>query len=328
MLIVVGIVLNGHSEYATVNLVFKKYLTEPTDLEAVTSAGSLTALQSLKEWNMQRIGLIHPGAMGASVGAAARGDARTVLWASHGRSESTCDRARRAQLEDAGTVPELVKASDIVLSVCPPHAAQDVADEVSQLGFSGLYVDCNAISPDRTRTIQKIVESAGADYVDGGIIGGPAWTREGGTCLYLSGLRAEEVAACFTGSPLEAPVISDRIGAASAIKMGYAAYTKGTTALLTAILGVVEKEGVRADLARQWGDTFTDQTVQRVRANTAKAWRFVGEMHEIAATFKGAGLPGGFHQAAAEVYERLAVFKDSDQPPTIESILKTLLEGD
>ncbi len=276
---------------------------------------------------MQRIGLIHPGAMGASVGAAASRN-HTVLWASQGRSESTGVRARKANLEDVGTVAELVKASAIVLSVCPPHAAEDLANEVVQLGFTGLYVDGNAISPDRTRIIQKIVESAGADYVDGGIIGGPAWSEEAGTHLYLSGPRAEEVAACFAGSPLQTPVISDLIGAASALKMGYAAYTKGSTALLTSILGMVEKEGVRADLAGQWGDTFTEQTVRRVCANTAKAWRFVGEMHEIAATFRGAGLPGGFHQAAAEVYERLAGFKDHDEPPAIETVLDVLLNGE
>jgi len=266
--------------------------------------------------------------MGASVGAAARSNHHTVLWASTGRSASTAKRARRANLEDAGTVPDLVNASEIVLSVCPPEAAEDVAREVTQLGFSGVYAECNAISPDRTRAIQRIVETSGAHYVDGGIIGGPAWTREGRTHLYLSGPRAEEVAICFAGSPLEAHVISERIGAASAIKMGYAAYTKGTTALLTAILGVVEKEGVRADLARQWGDTFTQQTVRRVCANTAKAWRFVAEMHEIAATFRGAGLPGGFHQAAAEVFERLAAFKDQAEPPAIESVLEALLKGD
>ena len=277
---------------------------------------------------MPRIGLIHPGAMGASVGAAASGNGHTVLWASTGRSASTYQRAQRARLDDVGTVAELVKTSDIVLSVCPPHAAQDVAREVTQLGFAGLYVDCNAISPDRTRAIQRIVEASGADYVDGGIIGGPAWTPEAGTRLYLSGPRAEEVAACFTGSPLETPVISDRIGAASAIKMGYAAYTKGTTALLTAILGMVEREGVRANLADQWGEAFAQQTVRRVCSNTAKAWRFVGEMHEIAATFRGAGLPGGFHQAAAEVYERLAVFKDHTEPPPIESVLEALLKGE
>jgi 3-hydroxyisobutyrate dehydrogenase-like beta-hydroxyacid dehydrogenase len=274
---------------------------------------------------MPCIGLIHPGAMGASVGAAATSNAHTVLWASHGRSPDTHGRALRAKLTDVGSVSALVKASDIVLSVCPPHAAQDVAHDVAQLGFSGVYVDCNAISPERTRMIQRIVEKAGAHYVDGGIIGGPAWKRDAGTHLYLSGARAKEVAACFDDSPLQTPVISERIGAASAVKMGYAAYTKGTTALLTAILGMVEKEGVRAELAQQWGDSFTEQTVRRVCANTAKAWRFVGEMHEIAATFREAGLPGGFHDAAAEVFERLAAFKDQTEPPALESVLEVLL---
>ena len=274
---------------------------------------------------MPCIGLIHPGAMGASVGAAATSNGHTVLWASHGRSQDTHGRAKRAKLTDIGSVSALVKASDIVLSVCPPHAAQDVAHDVAQLGFSGVYVDCNAISPERTRAIQRIVEKAGAHYVDGGIIGGPAWKRDAGTHLYLSGVRAKEVAACFDSSPLQTPVISERIGAASAVKMGYAAYTKGTTALLTAILGMVEKEGVREELAQQWGDSFTEQTVRRVCANTAKAWRFVGEMHEIAATFREAGLPGGFHDAAAEVFERLAAFKDQTEPPAIESVLEVLL---
>src|SRR5262245_25349941 len=275
---------------------------------------------------MTCIGLMHPGAMGASVGAAIRSNGHTVLWASAGRTASTWARARRANLDDAGTVPALVKASDIVLSVCPPHAAEEVAHEVAQRGFTGGSAERKAISSDRTRAIQHIIEDAGAHYVDGGIVGGPAWTREAKTRLYLSGPRAAEVAACFAGSPLEAPVISECIGAASALKMGYAAYTKGTTALLTAILGMVEKEGVRADLAWQWGDAFTTQTVRRVCSNTAKAWRFVGEMHEIAATFREAGLPGGFHQAAAEVFERLEAFKDHDEPPPIESVLEALLK--
>ena len=277
---------------------------------------------------MKRIGLIHPGAMGASVGAAVRSNQHTVLWASSGRSQDTVERAKRANLEDVGTVSALVGASDIVLSVCPPSAAADVAREVLELGFTGIYVDCNAISPDRTRAIQQIVERAGAEYVDGGIVGGPAWTREAGTNLYLSGPRAQEVADCFADSPLGTPVVSDRIGAASAVKMGYAAYTKGTTALLTAILGMVEKEGVRANLANQWGETFTAQTYRRVCANTAKAWRFEGEMYEIADTFRGAGLPGDFHQAAAQVFKRLSGFKDASEPPSIEAVLEMLLNGE
>ncbi|MGE3536044.1 MAG: DUF1932 domain-containing protein [Candidatus Tectimicrobiota bacterium] len=277
---------------------------------------------------MKRIGLIHPGAMGASVGAAARSNQNTVLWASQGRSEDTVQRAQRANLEDIGTVPALVAASEIVLSVCPPHAAADVAREVIELGFRGIYVECNAVSPNRTRAIQQIVESGGASYVDGGIVGGPAWKQEAGTNLYLSGTRAAEVAACFAGSPLNTPVVSERIGAASAVKMGYAAYTKGTTALLTAILGMVEKEGVRDHLLRQWGETFSTQTIRRVCSNTAKAWRFEGEMYEIAETFQDAGLPGEFHLAAAQIYKRLASFKDQEETPSIEQVLGVLLRGE
>ena len=275
---------------------------------------------------MTRIGLLHPGAMGASVGAAAAGNGHTVLWASRGRSAATRERARRGALRDVASVPEVLAGSEILLSVCPPHAAEDVAAEVAEGGFTGLYVDCNAVSPDRTRGVQRVVEKGGATYVDGGIIGGPAWSEDAGTRLYLSGPRAEEVSACFAGSPLEAPVVSERIGAASALKMGYAAFTKGSTALLTAILGMVEKEGVRGELASQWGEIFTAQTVKRVRDNTAKAWRFEGEMHEIAATFRAAGLPGGFHQAAAEVFRRLADFKDHAEPPGIETVLEVLLK--
>ena len=275
---------------------------------------------------MTRIGLLHPGAMGASVGAAATGNGHVVLWASRGRSADTMERARRGNLRDVSTVPEVLAASEILLSICPPHAAEDVAAEVAEGGFTGIYVDCNAVSPDRTRGVQRVVEKGGAAYVDGGIIGGPAWSEDAGTRLYLSGPRAEEVSACFAGSPLAAPVVSERIGAASALKMGYAAFTKGSTALLTAILGMVEKEGVRAELANQWGETFTAQTVKRVRDNTAKAWRFEGEMHEIAATFHAAGLPGGFHEAAAEVFRRLADFKDHAEPPGIERVLEVLLK--
>ena len=205
---------------------------------------------------MTRIGLLHPGAMGASVGAAATGNGHTVLWASRGRSGATGERAHKGGLQELATVPQVLETSAILLSVCPPHAAEAVATEVAECGFAGLYVDCNAISPERTRGIQRIVEKGGAAYIDGGIIGGPAWSCEAGTSLYLSGARAKEVAACFADSPLSAPVISERIGAASAIKMGYAAFTKGSTALLTAILGMVEREGVRADLAQPMGPGF------------------------------------------------------------------------
>src|SRR2546429_4555 len=122
---------------------------------------------------MTTIGLLHPGEMGASVGAAARANGARVLWASEGRGGETAARAAAAQLEDAGTLRKVVAASDVILSVCPPHAARDVAAAVAAAGFRGLYVDANAVAPATSREVAAIAERAGATYVDGGLIGPP-----------------------------------------------------------------------------------------------------------------------------------------------------------
>jgi 3-hydroxyisobutyrate dehydrogenase-like beta-hydroxyacid dehydrogenase len=187
----------------------------------------------------------------------------------------------------------------------------------------GIYLDANAISPQRARRIGAAVNTT---YVDGGIIGGPAW-EPNCTWLYLSGVEAERVAACFSNGPLEVEVIGVEPGKASALKMCYAAYTKGTTALLCGILATAESLSVREDLERQWsrnGSNFAVETAERVRRVTAKAWRFAGEMEEIAATFESAGLPGGFHLAAADLYQRIAHFKDNEETPELAAVLAAL----
>ena len=81
----------------------------------------------------------------------------------------------------------------------------------------------------------------------------------------------------------------------------------------------------------QWrieGSGLDENAPRRARTVTAKAWRFAGEMEEIAATFEGAGLPGGFHQAAADVYRRLAGFKDAEETPALDEVLDALRDGD
>jgi 3-hydroxyisobutyrate dehydrogenase-like beta-hydroxyacid dehydrogenase len=275
--------------------------------------------------NNHTIGILHPGAMGISIAASARNSGHTVYWASEGRSASTRARAEQHGLRDAGTAAQLCRMCDVILSVCPPHAAEDVAGEVVAAGFIGLYVDANAISPLRAGRIGEMLAQAGIAFVDGGIIGGPAW-KANGTWLYLSGQRADEIAACFDAGPLATRMIGPEIGKASALKMCYAAYSKGTTALLCAVLGAAEQLGVRGELFEQWSRDGSDLGAQaglRAQAVTAKAWRFVGEMEEIAATFRAAGMPGGFHGAAAEIYGRLAHFKDA-VPPALEDVLVAL----
>lgn len=274
----------------------------------------------------RQIGLLHPGAMGAAVGAAARGNGHSVFWASEGRSQATKARATAHGLEDAGTLAALCARCDVILAICPPHAAEQVARAVIACGWRGLYVDANAISPERAVRVGKLLWARGAEFVDGGIIGGPPWTA-GETVLSLAGRRAGEIAEVFAGGPLEVRVLGEEVGEASALKMCYAAWTKGTTALLAAILATAEELGVREFLYEQWARDdakMPASTEGRVRRSSAKAWRFAGEMEEIAATFRGAGLPGGFHEAAAAVYERLAGFKDMEELPPLNSVLKAL----
>lgn len=277
----------------------------------------------------QRIGILHPGEMGISIAASAKNAGNEVAWASEGRGLDTQARAAKFELRDAGTLAQLCADSEVILSVCPPHAAEQVADQVLAAGFRGLYLDANAIAPERSVRIGAAMAAAGASFVDGGIVGGPAW-KPGSTWLYLAGPQAERVAACFAAGPLETQILDGAIGSASALKMCYAAYSKGTTALLAAILATAEELGVRQDLARQWERDeagFAEGAERRARQVTAKAWRFVGEMEEIASTFRAAGLPGEFHDAAASVYRRLAQFKAAPATPALEDVLAALRAG-
>jgi len=277
--------------------------------------------------NPDHIGLLHPGEMGISVAATLQNGGHTVFWASTGRSAPTRARAGQQALRDAGTLAALGAACPVIISVCPPHAAEAVAADVLASGFHGLYLDANAISPQRAQRLAQTFADAGATFVDGGIIGGPAWQPDT-TWLYLSGPAAAEAATLFAAGPLATIVLDGPAGQASALKMVYAAWSKGTTALLAAVLATAEALDVRAELEAQWardGAELATTAAPRARRVTRKAWRFAGEMDEIAATFGAAGLPDGFHRAAADVYGRLAGFKGRDALPTLVEVLSALL---
>jgi 3-hydroxyisobutyrate dehydrogenase-like beta-hydroxyacid dehydrogenase len=266
------------------------------------------------------IGLLHPGEMGAAIGEALRASGQTVLWASAGRGAVTAERADGAGLEDVGTIEELSRRSDVILSVCPPHVAVDVARSVTR--FAGIYVDANAVSPATARTIAGLV---GRD-VDGGIIGSPP--REPGTTrFYLSGTEATSVADLFADTIVDARVVSENPGAASALKMAFAAWTKGTSALLLAVRAVARAESVEEALLEEWRTSLPhlrEQSVAAARSALGKGWRWVGEMNEIAETFAAAGLPDGFHHAAAEIYRRSPHEQADDEDDSLERVLSAL----
>jgi 3-hydroxyisobutyrate dehydrogenase-like beta-hydroxyacid dehydrogenase len=253
------------------------------------------------------VGLLNPGEMGAAVGQCLTARGYPVLWASEGRSDLTAERAKAAGLDDAGTARELAAEAGVILSVCPPHAALDVAWAVH--GFTGVYVDGNAVAPGTARQVGELIVAGGGRYVDGGIIGSPP-VAPGASRLYLSGEDDAAVHAVhdlFAGTALEPRIVAGPAYAASAVKMAYAAWTKGSSALLLAARALAQAEGVEDALLAEWSQSqpqLPGQVERSAGAAVTKGWRWVGEMEEIAQTMASAGLPDGFHEAAAEIFRR------------------------
>ena len=274
------------------------------------------------------IGVLHPGEMGAAVGRCLTGRGHTVLWASAGRGPDTAARAAAAGLTDVGTVKAMAGQAEVIRSVCPPLAAMDVARAVA--GFGGLYVDANAVAPAMAQAIGQVITGGGGRYADGGIIGLPPVTA-GGTRLYLSGPHAAAVAELFAGTALDARVIGGPATAASAVKMAYGGWTKGSAALLLAVRALARAEGVEDTLLAEWAlsqPSLPDRSRGSARSATLKGWRWVAEMEEISASLAAAGLPGGFHQAAAEIFRRTPrASAASPDDQSIEAVLAALTGG-
>jgi 3-hydroxyisobutyrate dehydrogenase-like beta-hydroxyacid dehydrogenase len=279
---------------------------------------------------MSKVGILNPGLMGISIAASIQSAGHDVYWVSTGRSTESRSRAEDNNLNEVETLSDLCNICEIIVCVCPPHGAEDLANEVIKAGFDGLYCDGNAISPQKAQRIGEALSTAGIDFVDGSIVGPPAWKADT-TRLYLSGKSANQIAELFVGSVTDAVVIGDEVGRASALKMVFAAQTKGFTALLCAVQATAEKLGVRGDLDNEWARRDSNAVTQReqqVRGVTAKAWRFTGEMKEMVDTFEGAGLPNGFFVGALEVYERISHFKGADELPELSDVLSALMKSE
>jgi 3-hydroxyisobutyrate dehydrogenase-like beta-hydroxyacid dehydrogenase len=260
------------------------------------------------------IGVLHPGSMGAAVGSALKPVAGAVVWAAAGRSITTSKRAEMADLVGVADLADLARRSDVIVSVCPPDAARDVAEQVAA-ALDGraerpLYVEANAVSPDTVRGIGELLGPE--NVVDGSIIGPPAW-EPGSTSLWLCGPDAALVADLFAGTPFTARVLDGPLGAASALKACYALQSKALPALLMAMAEAAERYGVadalRDELVRS-GRPAPDGVDPKV---AAKAWRWVGEMEEAGAALAAVGVPDGFSRAAAQVYREIADADTTDR---------------
>ena len=289
---------------------------------------------------METIGVQSPGDMGHALGAVLRERGRRVVSALDGRSEATRARALRAGIEDVGDVAGLVAQCDVVLSVMPPAAAPGFArafgEAIERAPRPLLYVDCNAVAPSTVQGMAGRLAAAGAEFVDGGLIGAPP--RPGGpaTRLYLSGPQADALAALAGDSQrgaIDVRVIGDAIGRASGLKMVYAGLTKGTMTLHTAVLMTAWRLGLFDELATELrqsqAQAFARMSV--IPFLPADAGRWTGEMREIARTFRDAGVPDGFHETAERIFALMDATpfasetrETLDRSRTLEETIRTL----
>lgn len=257
------------------------------------------------------VGLLSPGDMGHAVGRSLREGGLDLLTCLEGRSERTRGLAAAANMRDVPTLDDLVAESDLVLSILVPAEAmavcRSIAEAVKRTGADVVFADCNAVSPRTSIAMADVLTEAGGRYVDGSIIGGPP--RDGyAPRFYVSGPDAA-VFSVLDAKGIEVRDLGGEIGRASAMKMCYASVTKGTSALQLAQIAAAEALGLTDELAAELRGSQPEVYAAMAKglpALPSKAFRWIGEMEEIAATFASVGLSPGFHEGSADMYRLLS----------------------
>ncbi len=276
------------------------------------------------------IGLLGIGEMGSAIARTLAAHTR-VVSTFEGRSEATCARAQAAGVQDLGSLDEVVRQSDLVLSVLASDTAPTVATEVANAarrsGKRVLFGEFNAIAP---VTVQAIADEAAdvMDIVDGGIVGGPG--NLGSASFYLSGPRAEEVAA-LREYGINTVLLGPVVGQASGAKLCHAGMTKGVSTLALDILLAAEALGVADTVMAQYTRSMAGvlQFVDRfVTGNPKRAYRRAEEMPEIARMLDALGFDGGIHRAAYERMRWLGSLElDTDGAPSASDVARRIVDS-
>ena len=268
---------------------------------------------------MAVIGVIAQGMMGAGVGRRLRENGAEVRTLLSGRSPASAERAKAAGMVAAADERELLDGADFFLSILPPAEAEPLAHRLAPtltaLDRKPVYVDCNAVSPQTAIRIGEIIAPTGADFVDGGIIGGPPRPGYSPT-IYASGSLAGQTAVLRDWG-IDWRVIDGPAGAASALKMSYAGITKGTTAIASAMLLGAARFGCSEALIAELTESQPEMLArfrQGIPRMYDKAYRWVGEMEEISDFLEQNPPSQDIYAAVARLYGYLSAAEAEKEP--------------
>ena len=280
---------------------------------------------------IKTIAILSPGDMGHGVGMALGKHGYDVITCLAGRSQRTRDLAQAGNFREVPTLEVLLEEADLILSILvPAHAegvAQSVADAMRDSGTRKPFADCNAVSPETSKRLESIINSAGGDYIDAGIIGGsPARGAE--PRFYTSGPHSS-IMDELDGQGIAIRNVGGEAGRAASVKMCYASFTKGTSALQVAMMTAAQSLGVYDELAAELSSSQSEN-LSRMEGNVPRlpsnAGRWIGEMEEIAATFDSAGVTPHLHLGAAEIFRLLESTPFAQESPETVDRSRTLAD--
>jgi 3-hydroxyisobutyrate dehydrogenase-like beta-hydroxyacid dehydrogenase len=281
------------------------------------------------------VGIMSPGDMGSAIGRVLSDSGLDVITCLEGRGKLSRVRAQEAGIRDVKSLDELVRESDLILSVLVPARALPlanlIAEAVRRTGSHPAYADLNAIAPQTVTKINAVLIGAGLTFIDGGIIGAPPMAGKANTRIYCSGPDTTPLES-LSDSGLDIRRVGPDIGQASGLKMVYAASTKGITALWTELLVASRALGLEEALMAEFkmsGTNIAEVLRGRIPSMPRRARRWVGEMEEIATTFEDVGLTPRMLQGAADVYRLVGETPLADQTsrepdPSADRILEVL----
>lgn len=171
-----------------------------------------------------KIGILHPGSMGSSVGLVLQEQGHDVFWASEERSEATRERAK--SFIEKETIEELLDEVDVVFSICWQGGVIPNLHAATSANYEGIFVDANFVEGgDIEKYIQAsnskgifqsellAVGNAGSfSYVDAAIYGYPIPGPENYTnerSFYLFGDDAGIIADLFEETPFDGVVLDE-----------------------------------------------------------------------------------------------------------------------
>ena len=259
---------------------------------------------------VKTVGVMSPGDMGSGVGGVLVRSGLRVITSLEGRSEASRSRALEQGIVDVGSLDDVVTASDLILSILVPSEAlaftESVGESIVRTGSQVAFADCNAVSPVTGVKIGEIISAAGGMFIDAGIIGGSP--RTGAVPRFYASGEYAMILAELDGKGISVPVMGGGVGRASGLKMVYAALTKGSAALHASTLMTAKSLGLFDDLIRELEESqpATLNAMNRVNSISAQAFRWIGEMEEIASTFKDAGITPDIHTGAAETFQKIS----------------------